>query len=204
MKNPGPFFPWLRDAVRQSRSLSHYRQGRDITIEDITADVPCDGCRKCCVNGMNLPVFPDEPVWIKTVKKDGIRFLAHTDKGECAHWHRTKGKCMIYDQRPVLCRAYDCRVHLASRLIESEIEDLITQWDDSWLTDENRLILFAIHLAAMDTEKDLPGANSIIASDRGLARFPEYLCVASEARMEAQAKAEEAANEPKIYMPEVH
>ena len=201
MKDPGNFFEWLRDSIRQSRALSHFRQGRDVPLQEITAAVPCDDCHKCCTNGMEIPVFPDESSWLKTDEREGVRYLKHTEKGECAHWHRLKGKCMIYEQRPVLCRTYDCRVHLASHVVETEIEDVASQWDDSWMTDENRLILFAIHLAAVDTEKDLPGANSVIASDRGLARFPEYLCVASAAREEARERAEEAANDTRIILP---
>lgn len=191
MKDPGEFFVWLRDAIRQSRAVNAYRLGQ-IEAEGITSEVPCADCHKCCTNGMHVPLFPAEPVWLKSEDHDGQRFLKQSEKGECFYWQRLKGKCQIYDRRPVLCRTYDCRIHLASKMIEKENVEIAEQWDDDWHKETHRaLILLAIHLAALDTDKEVPGANSVMASGRGIARFPEYLAEAYSMMMKAQDEIEE-------------
>ncbi len=199
-KDPGDFFQWLAGAIRRSRALSHYRQGREIDVEELTADVPCGDCHKCCENNVQVPVFSEEADRYKTMDYDGFRYLEQTEEGRCVYL--IDGKCDIYDERSILCRTYDCRVHVASKMVEPEIMSVATQWGEEWFRDGYRgLILLAIHLAAVDTHKELPGANTIIASDRGLARFPEYLGRAMTKMYEARTEFEKEANDPKIIIP---
>jgi len=204
VKDPGDFFEWLSGAIQCARALSYYRNGHnDIPMAAMEADVPCDDCAKCCELDMQRPLFEDEDQMYDSVTdSDGRTCLATDDEGRCIYL--VDGECSIYDRRPLLCRAYDCRGHVASRMIEREISDIAAQWDHKWYQDGYRaFILQAIHLAALDAEREIPGANSIIASDRGLARFPEYLGQVIRAMEEAKAKAEAEAEEerPAIYLP---
>ena len=200
-KDPGDFWTWLRDTIQRSRAMQRYRQGGDEDIASITSDVPCDDCALCCTSGMMIPVFPEEAklVFIKSENIDGTNYLKQDADGSCVHYHKAKGKCLIYDSRPVMCRSYDCRSHLASRMIEGGLSALPDQWGTVWYEDNYRaLVLQAIHLAAVDTESEFPGANSIICSDRGVARFPEYL---GAALAQLKAEAEREAQRPKLILP---
>lgn len=179
-KDPGDFFEWLASTLKRNRALAHYRNGLPINLGDLTANVPCGDCHKCCEHNVQTPESVGQRP--STTDYDAFCMLEQTDENDCVCAYLVDGKCKIYRRRSILCRTYDCRIHMASGFWAREMKDAIMQWGTGWFEyADQELILFAISLAAKDI-KEMPRANSIIASDRGIARFGEYLGQASTAR----------------------
>ncbi len=79
------------------------------------AEVPCNGCRLCCINQavFLIPEDGDDPAIYDTMPArnpltgtPGLR-LRHKPNGECVYLDE-RG-CTIHDHAPVICQAYDCR-----------------------------------------------------------------------------------------------
>jgi hypothetical protein len=75
----------------------------------IDKQVPCNGCRACCMNGV-VPIGAHERGylwhWHDRMGTE-IRVLDQKPNGECVYL--TETGCGIYGQRPETCRRFDCR-----------------------------------------------------------------------------------------------
>lgn len=72
-------------------------------------DVPCSGCRRCCISDA-VRLLPDELELYRTEPHPyakGHRMLAHKPNGEC--YYLGLDGCSIHETRPQLCRDMDCR-----------------------------------------------------------------------------------------------
>jgi hypothetical protein len=81
-------------------------------------EVPCDGCRACCVRERIIlsPQHGDDQasyITVPTRQGDGpVQWmLAHKLNGECVYLGE-RG-CTIHDRAPWACRQFDCRRWLA-------------------------------------------------------------------------------------------
>lgn len=75
-------------------------------------EVPCGGCRICCVNEVVILEPEEEGQYIMAPHpKLPKRFMvAHAGK-DCIYLGEEG--CTIHDRRPKLCRDFDCRVFAA-------------------------------------------------------------------------------------------
>ena len=79
------------------------------------ANVPCNGCRACCINDMivlhpemgdDASTYLTEPTTNPITGKPVLQ-LRHKPNGECIYLGDTG--CTIHDRAPAICREYDCR-----------------------------------------------------------------------------------------------
>ena len=79
------------------------------------SQVPCNGCRACCINDMIIlhPEHGDRAADFQTVAcrhpltgKPAL-MLDHKPNGECVYLG--EGGCTIHERAPAICREYDCR-----------------------------------------------------------------------------------------------
>jgi hypothetical protein len=170
-RSPGDFLPWLGEASRQDGVFASTGQG---TMDDITADVPCDGCVKCCSVRIERPIHQTlDPEWLAVESGHGGPVLASIlDTGACVYLSPGVG-CTIYYRRPVFCRLYDCRWLLATRVCEESLQPCVAQWDISWYQDrQNRVILEALHQAALSMQDR---GNSVECWHFAINHFAEFL-----------------------------
>jgi Fe-S-cluster containining protein len=75
------------------------------------SNVPCHGCRACCVHEVVVLSAADEANLASYEFRllGERRVLKHKPNGECIHLSETG--CTIYEKRPLVCRNYDCRKH---------------------------------------------------------------------------------------------
>src|SRR5450432_1435754 len=76
-------------------------------------NVPCNGCRACCLHDM-IPLLPERGDLIWTYKHEVVAtaagpkaVLQRGETGECIYLGRDG--CTIHDRAPAICRAFDCR-----------------------------------------------------------------------------------------------
>jgi hypothetical protein len=121
----GVFSAWLHDT-------------RIALLEDIGADVPCDGCTACCTSSYFIHVAPDESETLARVPREllfaapdlpaGNVLLGYGEDGHCPMLRDEV--CTIYEDRPLTCRNYDCRVYPAAGIAADR--PLITQRARRW------------------------------------------------------------------------
>jgi len=91
----------------------------------LTADVPCDGCRRCCVNNDLVRLMRGDDVSAYVTEshplKKGHVMLAHKANGECLYLG--PDGCQIHERRPIQCRTMDCR-NIARRVTYSQARKL--------------------------------------------------------------------------------
>ena len=74
------------------------------------SDVPCNGCRACCINDAVRLLPGEDAESFMTEPHDhlpGERMLAHKANGECVYLGE-RG-CTIHERKPRMCREMDCR-----------------------------------------------------------------------------------------------
>lgn len=74
------------------------------------ADVPCNGCVRCCVSDApRILDDEDAPKYLTTARAGypGKFTLARAPSGACIYLGLTG--CLIHDNKPKLCRDFDCR-----------------------------------------------------------------------------------------------
>ena len=81
-----------------------------LCIMDGMTVVPCNGCRRCCINDA-IRILPTEDAskW-KTeahTRWPWERMLAHKSDGEC--YYLGEAGCTIQDDKPQQCYSMDCR-----------------------------------------------------------------------------------------------
>ncbi len=72
--------------------------------------VLCNGCTKCCENGI-VYTLPEEEerltkIGVKLFEIDGVKFIQRNNDGSCSMLDKTNKKCSIYADRPMCCRAF--------------------------------------------------------------------------------------------------
>lgn len=90
----------------------------------LTAVVPCDGCRLCCLGDAVRLTADDNPSKYQTEPHPaipGALMLAHKPNGDCIYLGPTG--CENHADRPTLCRAMDCR-NIAKMLSFTEARKL--------------------------------------------------------------------------------
>lgn len=79
-------------------------------MESFFPDVPCNGCKRCCM-GDAVRILPHEDAskWetVPHVLDKKSRMLAHKKDGSC-HYLGEHG-CSIQDDKPQICKEMDCR-----------------------------------------------------------------------------------------------
>ena len=90
----------------------------------LTADVPCNGCRLCCLGDAVRLLPDDDPTKYQTEPHPAIRgalMLAHKVNGDCVYLGASG--CDIHADRPTMCRTMDCR-NIAMRFSFTEARKL--------------------------------------------------------------------------------
>lgn len=77
------------------------------------ADVPCNGCTKCCRGGGRVVLHPGldpdpRPFDYELIPGVGYALKVKAD-GSCIHL--TTMGCEVHANKPAQCRAFDCRVY---------------------------------------------------------------------------------------------
>jgi hypothetical protein len=94
------------------------------------AEVPCNGCTRCCQTNDLILVkedFGDDPDSYETAPAPiGFgyeRMVAKAPNGDCIYLRRGVG-CTIWERRPAVCKDFDC-AGLAKALPRGSLEDLV-------------------------------------------------------------------------------
>ena len=80
-----------------------------------TADVPCNGCTRCCQNELLVlhPEMGDDIASYRTKKAINpltgrmVDALQQKPNGDCTYLG--EAGCTIHDRSPAICRSFDCR-----------------------------------------------------------------------------------------------
>lgn len=81
----------------------------------INSDVPCNGCRACCIDDL-IFLHPEEGDDVSKYETEEATHpatgqktlvLKHKPNGECIYLGPSG--CLNYENRPVICRTFDCR-----------------------------------------------------------------------------------------------
>lgn len=108
----------LRVRKQQLNAYFDYCEGEGVSIDDITAHVPCGGCTACCHLPVDLmPRETGKGLDYELINSGGGRRLRQNPDGSCIHL--IDGRCSVYEHRPIMCRRYDCRdVALMINIVE--------------------------------------------------------------------------------------
>ncbi len=79
-------------------------------MSDVINPVPCNGCRRCCINDAVRLLPNDSPERYKTERHPNGKdlMLAHKRNREC--FYLDKNGCTIQDSKPQMCGEMDCRL----------------------------------------------------------------------------------------------
>ncbi len=144
---------FARERRKVVAAHKRYGAGLPATIDEQTAEVPCNGCTGCCRSNLNVRLYPQEGGEGLDLRTDpeGYRWLRKNTDGSCIHL--VDNRCSVYAQRPVVCRAFDCRSFAVAAIAGSDPDqkpmwDAVRRWEPEFKTREDFEALNAARIKA--------------------------------------------------------